>query len=193
MMRKNKAKRLEDGTKGDAREADTDEVGVGTGRRVLAAGNVLLALLVDEVLESDTNDGDLEVELGALVEETKAGSTGARADQVAQGTAEHAGVDVGGVTGVDGLVAARELRLVTALGLGLLDGHVLGDSEANVGVTLVADTVGVASATGVGASRRKSVGGGSEAEDNSGERELHCDGGFGIEREKTRRVEKIEE
>jgi hypothetical protein len=166
----------------------------GAGRRVLAAGNVLLALLVDEVLDRNVDeDGDLDVELGALVEETKAGSTGARADQVAEGTAEHAGVDVGGVTGVDGLVAARELGLVTALGLSLLDGHVVGDSEANVGVTLVADTVAVASATGVGATRGKSVSGGSEAEDNSGERELHCDGGFGIEREKTRRVEKIEE
>jgi hypothetical protein len=147
----------------------------GAGGRVLAAGNVLLALLIDEVLCGDTNDGDLEVELGALVEESEARSTGAGADQVAESTAEHAGVDVGGVTGVDGLVAARELSLVTTLGLSLLDGHVVRDSEANVGVALVADTVAVTSATGGGTSRRKSVDGGSEAEDNSGDRELHCD------------------
>ena len=176
MMLENIARRLEDGAKGNTGEAKTNEVGVGAGRRVLAAGNVLLALLVDEVLDGDTDDGDLEVELGALVEETEARSTGARADQVAEGTAEDAGVDVGGVTGVDGLVAARELCLVTTLGLSLLDSQVLRDWEANVGVALVADTVATTSATGGRSSRGKSVGGGSEAEDKSGDRELHCDG-----------------
>lgn len=30
----------------------------GAGRRVLAAGNVLLALLVDQVLDGNTDDGD---------------------------------------------------------------------------------------------------------------------------------------
>jgi hypothetical protein len=165
----------------------------GAGRRVLAAGNVLLALLVDEVLDGDANDGDGKVELGALVEETKASSTGAGADQVAEGTAEDTRVDIGGVTGVDGLVAARKLGLVTALGLSLLDGHVVGDSEANVSVALVANAIGVTDATSGGRSRRKSVGSGSEAENNGGERELHCDGGFGFEREKRYSERKIEE
>ena len=78
----------------------------GAGRRVLAASNVLLALLVDEILEGNANDGDLEVELGALVEETKTVGTGASTDQVAESTAQHTGVDIGGVTGVGRLVAA---------------------------------------------------------------------------------------
>lgn len=140
----------------------------GAGRRVLAAGNVLLALLVDDVLDGDTDDGDLEIELGALVEETETVSTGAGADQVAEGAAEHARVDIGGVTGVGGLVAARELSLVTTLGLSLLDSEVVGNRELDVGVTLVGDTV--ASAGG----RRKGSDSGGKAEDNSGESELHC-------------------
>lgn len=118
----------------------------------------------------------LNTELGALVEDTETGGTGARADEVGEGTGEDARVDVGGVTGVGGLVAARELSLVTTLGLSLLDSHVVGNTEANVGVALVADTVAATSATGGGSSRGKSVDGGSEAEDKSGDRELHCDG-----------------
>jgi hypothetical protein len=141
----------------------------GAGRRVLAAGNVLLALLVDEILDGDSNeDGDLEIQLGALVEETETGSTGARADEVAEGTAEHARVDIGGVTGVGGLVAARELSLVTTLGLGLLDGHVVGNGELDVGVALVGDTVGVTLAASVGTSGGQSVGSGGKTENNSG-------------------------
>jgi hypothetical protein len=155
----------------------------GAGGGVLAAGNVLLALLVDQILNGDGNeDGDLQIQLGALVEETQAVGTGASTDQVAEGTAEHARVDIGGVTGVGGLVAARELSLVTALGLSLLDSHVIGDREADLGVALVGDTVGIANTTGRGADGRQSSDGGSEAEE-SGQSELHCDCGVGIERE----------
>lgn len=149
----------------------------GARRRILATSNVLLALLVDEVLNGDTNENrDLEIQLGALVEETKARGTGTRTDEVAEGTSKDTRVDVGGVTSVDSLVAARELSLVTALGLRLLDGHVVGDREANVSVALVADTVTATSTTGGRDGRGKSVGSGGEAEDNGGERELHCDG-----------------
>jgi hypothetical protein len=158
----------------------------GAGGGVLATGNVLLALLVDEILDGDGNkDRDLEVELGALVEETETVSTGAGADEVAEGAAEHARVDIGGVTGVGGLVTARELGLVTTLRLSLLDSHVIGDREADVGVPLVGDTVGVALTTGGGADRRKSSDSGGEGQD-SGDSELHCDSGFGFKREKTR-------
>lgn len=154
----------------------------GAGGGVLAAGNVLLALLVDQVLDGNGNeDGDLEIQLGALVEQTQTVRAGARADQVAEGAAEHAGVDIGGVTGVGGLVTAGELSLVTALGLSLLDSHVIGDREADLGVALVGDTVAVANTTGRGG--RKSNSSGSEAEE-SGDSELHCDGGFGFERER---------
>lgn len=175
-------KRLDDGAEGDTGQTDTDEVGVGAGGRVLAAGNVLLALLVDQILDGDGNeDGDLEVQLGALVEETKTVRAGASTDQVAEGAAEHARVDIGGVTGVGGLVAARELSLVTALGLGLLDGHVIRDREADVGVALVSDTIAVTNTTSRGAGGRESNNGGSEGQD-SGESELHCVCGFGFER-----------
>jgi hypothetical protein len=115
----------------------------------------------------------LDVKLGALVEETNALGARASTDEVGEESAKDARVDVGGVTGVDGLVAARELSLVTTLGLGLLDGHAVGNLEANVGVSLVADTIGVTDATGDGRPRRKGIDSGSEAEDNSGERELH--------------------
>lgn len=154
----------------------------GAGGRVLAASNVLLALLVDQILDGDTNeDGDLEVQLGALVEETKTVGTGASTDEVGEGTTEHARVDIGGVTGVGGLVAARELSLVTTLGLGLLDSQVVRDRELDIGVALVVDTVGVANTTS-GGGRGESESSASEGED-SGNRELHCDCGFGFERE----------
>jgi hypothetical protein len=178
-----KVEHLDDGAKGNAGQAKTNEIGVGAGGGVLTAGNVLLALLVDQILDGDGNeDGDLEIQLGALVEETQAVGTGAGTDQVAEGTAEHARVDIGGIAGVGGLVAARELCLVTTLGLSLLNSHVIGDREADLGVALVGDTVGIANTTGRGADGRQSSDSGSEAEE-SGQSELHCDCGVGIERE----------
>ena len=156
----------------------------GAGGGVLAAGNVLLTLLVDQVLDRDGNeDGDLEIELGALVEQAQTVRARARADQVAEDAAEHSRVDIGGVTGVGRLVTAGELSLVTALGLSLLHSHVIRDREADLGVALVADTVAVANTTGRGADGRKGNSGGSEAEE-SGDSKLHCDGGFGFERER---------
>lgn len=179
-----KVEHLKDGAKGNARQTKTNKVGVGAGGGVLAAGNILLALLVDQVLDWNGNDdGDLEIQLGALVEQTQPVRAGAAGDQVAEGATEHAGVDIGGVTGVGGLVAAGELSLVTALGLSLLNSHVIGDREADLGVALVSNTVAVANTTGRGADGRKSNSGGSEAEE-SGDSELHCDGGIGFEREK---------
>lgn len=108
----------------------------------------------------------LEIELGALVEETQALGTRARGDEVGEDTASNSGVDVGGVAGVDGLVAAGQLSLVTTLGLGLLDGHVGGDVPAAGIVALVLDAV-------LG---RSGSGQGGDGEDDGGQRELHCDG-----------------
>lgn len=111
----------------------------------------------------------LEVELGALVEDTKAGSTRAGTDEVGEGAGEDARVDVGGVTGVSGLVAARELSLVTTLGLGLLDSQAVGNGEARSATVLVLETiVHVLSGHGSGEA--------SEGEDNGGESELHLEG-----------------
>lgn len=87
-----------------------------------------------------------------------------------EGTSENIFVDISGVTSVDGLVAARELSLVTTLGLGLLDGHITGDGEARL-LVLSLKTI-VHGLSGHGSSE------GSEAEDNSGDGELHCDGGI---------------
>jgi hypothetical protein len=139
----------------------------GVGRRVGAAGNVLLATLVDQVLDGDSDDdGDLDIQLGALVEDTETIGAGATSDQVSEEATTETGVDVGGVTGVDGLVAARELSLVTTLGLGLLDGHALGDGEANTTVLLGLEGLG-----GHGS------GHGGEGKSNGGQRELHFEYG----------------
>lgn len=126
--------------------------GIGIG--LLAASNVLLALLVEKVADGDKVDNG-NIQLGALVEETQALGARAAADEAAEGAAEETAVHVGGVAGVGGLVAAGQLGLVTALGGGLLDGHVVGHGEVLVGAA--------------GESRD----GGSEGEDNGGERELH--------------------
>ena len=138
----------------------------GAGGGVLAAGNVLLALLVDQVLDRDGNeDGDLEIELGALVEQAQTVRARARADQVAEDAAEHSRVDIGGVTGVGRFVTAGELSLVTALGLGLLDGHAGGHVPADAVQVLVlgAEAVG---AGGLVSGHGDSHGG--EAEEDSG-------------------------
>lgn len=113
------------------------------------------------------------VELGALIEETKTLSTRALADQAREGTAQKTAVGLGAVTGVDGLVAAGEGGLVTTLGLSLADSHVLGDGELDV----VGSTI---HGTSVGHHVGQSNGRSGESEEDS---ELHCDCGFGFERE----------
>lgn len=61
IMPENKVEHLDDGAEGNAGKADTDEVRVGGRGGVLATGNVLLALLVDQVLDGDGNeDGDYD-------------------------------------------------------------------------------------------------------------------------------------
>jgi hypothetical protein len=108
----------------------------------------------------------LNIQLGALVEDTSTLGTGASADQVAQKTSTKTLVDISGVMGVGSPVTARELSLVTALGLSLLDGHALGDGEANVAGLLVLH----ARLSGHGSGQR------GESDGNSGNRELHDDG-----------------
>lgn len=100
----------------------------------------------------------LGVELGALVEDTKALGTRAGTDEVGESARKNAGVDIGGVTSVGGRVAARELSLVTTLGLGLLDGQAVRDGEARSSL-LSGDGSGKAS----------------KGEDSGGESELHLE------------------
>lgn len=52
------ARRLEDGAESNAGKTGADEVAAGLRRRVGTAGDVLLAALVEEVLDGDSNDGD---------------------------------------------------------------------------------------------------------------------------------------
>jgi hypothetical protein len=114
----------------------------------------------------------LSIELGALVEDTSTVSTGARADQVGQETTTKARVDISGVTGVGGLVAARQLSLVTALGLGLLDSHAAGDVPADTILVLGAKAIGTGGLVG-----RKGDSQGGEAKENGADGELHFDDG----------------
>lgn len=107
------------------------------------------------------------------MEETKALGAGSTTDEVLEGTSKDALVNVGDITGVGGLVAARELSLVTTLLGCLLHGDVVRNGEADVGVALVANTI----ASSVNIVLRKGGHGDGESEDSSAQRELHCDGG----------------
>jgi hypothetical protein len=125
----------------------------------------------------------LEVELGALVEQTETLCARSTTDEVLEGTGEDTLVDIGNVTGVGGLVAARELSLVTTLLGSLLDGHVVRNGEADVGVALVANTIASSVSIVLGQGSHRD----GESEDSSAQRKLHCDGGVGFERVETRR------
>lgn len=48
------ARRLQDGTEGNARKPSTNEIFAGGGTRTGTAGNVLLATLVEQVLDGDS-------------------------------------------------------------------------------------------------------------------------------------------
>jgi hypothetical protein len=65
--RDREAKRLEDGAQSNAGKASANEVVGGGGRRSGTAGHVLLAALVEDVLEGDSDeDGDCERSLVSL-------------------------------------------------------------------------------------------------------------------------------
>lgn len=112
------------------------------------------------------------IELGALAEDTSTFGTGARADQVGQQATTKARVDISGVTGVGGLVAARKLSLVTTLGLGLVDSHAAGNVPADATLVLGAKAIGAGGLVG-----RKSDSQGGEAKENGADGELHFDDG----------------
>lgn len=151
----------------------------------LAAGGSLLALIVEQVLQADKVKGyrcqsqflsyseihTLEVKRGAVVGQANTLGAGSRANEAAQEARQETAVDVGGVTGISGLVAAGELVAATA-GVGSLR-----DSHAGRG----RDVVDSAAADG-GLSHNHS--GKSESSSSS---ELHCDGGV-VTRKSARRL-----
>lgn len=102
----------------------------------------------------------VEVQVIAAIEETKALATGAATESICEKTIQNADVLNGRGAGGDLLVAAGNDSVIATLGVGLLEGEILGD-----GLNLLA---GRAVAGG------KSQSGGSE-EESSGE-ELHFDG-----------------
>lgn len=142
----------------------------GAGLGVLAARDGLLALLLRR---GDGDDGDNR-DVGALIQETKTLGALSGTEEVGEEASKETLLNLGEVTGLDGLVAAGELSLVTTLVGGLLGGQLLREREVVLGVS---DLLASASARG----RRKS-GNGSSQSKNSGDGELHCDGGFGFER-----------
>lgn len=108
----------------------------------------------------------IDTEFRALVEEAQA--LGAVCNQLGQTTAKRADIDIGAVVGLGDLVAASQLSLSAALGLGLGDGHVVGNTPEAVS--------------------GKSNSGCGEGEDGGGE--AHCVkmefGMFGMNRERQR-------
>ena len=130
-------------------------------------------LVTDSILPLDRHT--LNVELGALIEQTKATSSGAGADEVTESTSEQSLIDISSISGVGCVVTAGELCLVATFGLGLLDSHVIGNREPNLSVSLVSNTIGVTNATGGGPNWWQRSHSGGEA-DESCERELHFDG-----------------
>lgn len=117
----------------------------------------------------------LDIELRALVEDTSTLGTGAGTDQVGEETTTEARVDISGVTGVDGLVAARELGLVTTLGLSLLDGHSVGNGPLNVSMAPLGVEVARDHATGLVVGDRGCDSHGGESKNNGADGELHLE------------------
>lgn len=132
------------------------------GAGALAAGGGLLALAVEEVGDTATDDAGGDVELGAAIEETEAFLAEGALEQAAGDAASH----VGGVTRDVGLVAAAEVEVGAALVTGLADSHLVADGLDGRG--------------GVTDSGRGGGGEGGESQSEDGG-ELHFDGwvGFG--------------
>ena len=116
----------------------------------------------------------LNVNLSALVKETKTVGSRATSNQVSESTGKYAFVDVGSISCVGSVVTAGELCLVTTFGLGLLDGHVVGNRESNLSVSLVVNAIGVTKPTRIRANWGQRSHRGSETEDCS-DWELHLE------------------
>ena len=98
----------------------------------------------------------MNIDVRALAKETKTLGSRAGADKVTQSTSKDTFVDIGGIASIDGFVAAGKLRLVATLCLGLLHSHVFRNREANIGVALVRNTIGIAFTSSTGWQSRNS-------------------------------------
>jgi hypothetical protein len=109
----------------------------------------------------------IDIELGALVKKTEALGTVLASEEVLEGTRERTSLDLDLVAGNGGVVAARDLVVVTAGGLGLLDRDVAGRPERLL-------SLGDFTTLGAGANVGQSNCRGGESKDNRSI--LHFDG-----------------
>lgn len=122
----------------------------------------------------------VDVELGALVEESKTLGTVLAAQKVGESTSQRTAGDVGGVTaGVGDVVAAGHLGLVTASSLSFLDSHVLLERPERLLSAGLRDLLAVGFTLTAGAHVGQSNHRGSESEDGSGELHFECVWRFG--------------
>jgi hypothetical protein len=78
----------------------------------------------------------------ALFEEAEALRTRPnRTKKIFEGTGQYTFINISGVTGVGGLVAARKLGLITAFVRSLLNGYVVWNRKPDICVALIALTV----------------------------------------------------
>lgn len=117
----------------------------------------------------------IDVELGALVEETETLGTVLTSEKVLKGTSKRAGLNLNLVAGEGGVIAASNLVVVTTGSLGLLDGNVVANRPESL---LLANLVTLGSRANVG----KSDCGSSESKKSGGE--LHFDFGCLFENER---------
>lgn len=111
----------------------------------------------------------IDVELGALVEQTETLGTVLTSEEVLEGTSERTRSNLDLVTSHGGVVAASDLVVVTAGGLGLLNGDVVVDGPERLLLALAN-----LSTLGAGANVGQSNCRGSESKDNRSV--LHFDG-----------------
>lgn len=108
---------LQKAAEADTRGGDTDDVAVSLGVGVLAAGNVLLAVLLEEIGQaSSTKDRDGDVKLSAALAKTETFATNSTED-----VGEDTNVVLADTLTLVDLVAARHLGTITTLVHCILD------------------------------------------------------------------------
>jgi hypothetical protein len=157
---------LQERTEGNARNVETNEIAGRIGRVALAASNVVLALAVDEVGDADE---DIDIELGALVKETKTLGTVLSSEKIGKSTGKRTGGNLNLITSEGGVVAASDLVVVTAGSLGFLNGYVVADGPEGLLAGILGGALG----------RRRSNVGKSDCGSSDGKKsdsELHFEG-----------------
>ena len=138
----------------------------------LRTGTVIGLVLIVRFIIYELGFLTCDAQVVALAEETQAVTTGTTTEGGLQDTSERAAVGTADVPGVGGLVAARDLGVIAALGLSLLQGSVVLDGVLGLAVAV---GVGVVTTTaGLGKGHH------SGGEEKSSGEELHVDGWFGF-------------